>query len=119
MFGTIIATVATIASLFGPGVDDQPMPEPARLVTAPITFLTVDFGAVPDDVWGALVVDDQGMSDPQDGAERLYFPIGSRIDIPGGWVRATDEGWWSCEDWTTTGAECSDSDAGEPAGWVA
>lgn len=71
--------------------------------TAPIA---VSYETAPSDLWDALIA--QGYTgDPNDGREALYVNPGTVIDTPGRTYTATAAGWLVCEDWTTTGAECS------------
>lgn len=90
---------------------------PAMLVTSSVEWLTLDVeedSIAPSDLVTALQNDRAVWADPNDGAERLYAPVGTWFDVPGGGYLATVDGWWSCTDHVTapevgTG-ECSGPD---------
>lgn len=86
------------------------------VITLPVDFLTLDYFTAPAYVWDAVSESPAVMYVDGDDTT-VYVPVGSFFDVPGGFVRATTAGFWQCEDWSSTGAECSANDSGEPAAW--
>lgn len=84
-----------------------PVSQEALMVstTAPAP-IGLAYETAPSDLWEALIA--QGYTgDPTDNREALYVNPGTVIDTPGRTYTATPAGWLICEDWTTTGSECS------------
>lgn len=89
-----------------------------RVVTTTVEWLTLDLGDAPADLWLAALDEDAVWGDPDDGADRLYVPVGYWIPVRDGGYLATADGWMVCEDGITApevdGGMCSATGAVEP-----
>jgi hypothetical protein len=79
----------------------------------------------PSALVAALADDKRVWSDPADGAERFYAPLGAWFPVAGGGFLATDAGWWGCTDHVSApeynGGICTPGGAVEPVpglSWV-
>lgn len=82
---------------------------PAAPVSAVTDYLTADYGSVPDELWDSLRRDGfRGVIERPVNLDRLYVPIGTVVNVPGGLYLATYDGWTVCRDNSTVpGVECS------------
>ncbi len=100
--GYLAATlVMGTMALLAPTANANPAPSPYLPA-----LLTVDAETAPPALVDSLL--EAGYhGDPTDHAERLYVPVGTVVDVPGGLYLATADGWMSCVDFETSDQECS------------